>query len=296
MSNMNLCLDLPWWKRIALLHIGLQGCDTVRQLGNPLSQTLQDFDICLVQRMLSHDYSLLRHDYSLSRLRACSRRKTSSAEEEVVCELKKSHLELPTALCRLDNTSLHNMPPKRRAAEPAEASTATQRPSKLAKEHNITAAEESEIKDAFEIFQETRKGEKEKVIPIQDVRRAMKALGIPPTNEENEEFIQILDPDDDGYALYSSFVAICALKFHTRSRTSDSHNKEVDEAFAMFNPKGDGKITLATLRRVANMLKEDVDDELLRRMILEANGGAGVAEGVNREEFEGIMRRAGLWR
>ena len=64
----------------------------------------------------------------------------------------------------------------------------------------------------------------------------------------------------------------------------------------MFNPKGDGKITLATLRRVASVLKEEVDDELLRRMILEANGGAGVAQGVNRHEFEGIMRRAGIWR
>ncbi|KAK0101297.1 hypothetical protein ONS95_006474 [Cadophora gregata] len=188
------------------------------------------------------------------------------------------------------------MPPKRRAAEPAEASTTPQRPSKLAKEHNITAAEESEIKDAFLIFQQTRKGEKEKVIPIQDVRRAMKALGIPPTTKENEEFTRILDPDDDGYALYSSFVAICALKFHSRSRTSDSHNKEVDEAFAMFGVKGDGKITLSTLRKVASMLKEEVDDELLRRMILEANGGAGVAQGVDRDEFEGIMRRAGVWR
>jgi len=195
-----------------------------------------------------------------------------------------------------NNVPSRNMPPKRRAAEPAEASTAVQRPSKLAKEHNITAAEESEIKEAFSIFEETRKGEKEKVIPIEDVRRAMKALGIPPTAEENEEFTQILDPDGDGFALYSSFVAICALKFHSRSRTSDSHTKEVDEAFKMFNPKGDGKITLATLRRVASVLKEEVDDELLRRMILEANGGAGVAQGVDRHEFEGIMRRAGIWR
>lgn len=123
-----------------------------------------------------------------------------------------------------------------------------------------------------------------------------RALGIPPTAQENEEFTQILDPDGDGFALYSSFVAICALKFHSRSRTSDSHAKEVDEAFKMFNPKGDGKITLATLRRVASVLKEEVDDELLRRMILEANGGAGVAQGVDRDEFEAIMRRAGIWR
>jgi len=39
-----------------------------------------------------------------------------------------------------------------------------------------------------------------------------------------------------------------------------------------------------------------VSDDLLRDMILEANGGAGVGKGVERDEFEGIMRRAGVWR
>ncbi|PBP17772.1 calmodulin, partial [Diplocarpon rosae] len=186
---------------------------------------------------------------------------------------------------------------KRRAAESADGPVAKQRPSKLAKEHNITAAEELEIKEAFEIFQESRKGEKEKVIPIGDVRRAMKALGIAPEPDELEEFISILDPDEEGFAVYSSFVAICALKFHNRTRTSDSHAKEVDEAFQLFTGSGgEGKITIATLRRVAQLLREDVDEELMRRMILEANGGAGVAKGVEKDEFESIMRKAGVWR
>lgn len=87
------------------------------------------------------------------------------------------------------------------------------------------------------------------------------------------------------------------MKFHNRTRTSDSHAQEVDEAFALFtNGGGEGKITLATLKRVAKALKEDVDEELMRRMILEANGGAGVAKGVERDEFEGVMRKAGVWR
>lgn len=125
----------------------------------------------------------------------------------------------------------------------------------------------------------------------------IRALDIAPTPEENEEFISILDPDSDGYAVYSSFVAICALKFHSRSRTSDTHSKEVDEAFSLFNSgEQQGKITLATLKRVARILKEDVDEDLMRRMILEANGGAGVERGVVRDEFEEIMRRAGMWR
>jgi Ca2+-binding EF-hand superfamily protein len=47
------------------------------------------------------------------------------------------------------------------------------RQSKLAKENNISAQEESEIKEAFSLFCEPMDGEKEGVIPIGDVRRAM---------------------------------------------------------------------------------------------------------------------------
>lgn len=59
---------------------------------------------------------------------------------------------------------------------------------------------------------------------------------------------------------------------------------------------GEEKITLATLKRVARALKEDVDEDVLRDMILEANGSASVSKGVERGEFEGVLRRAGAWR
>lgn len=209
-------------------------------------------------------------------------------------------------------------------------------------------------------------GEKEGVIPIGDVRRAMmyvythshfslsssfcslvdssqpnwtritnspknnSALGIPPkSNSELREFTSILDPEDEGFATYPSFLAICAIKLSSRDRTSEAHMREVDEAFALFVGRSvqeiarlhddhndnddydygqyeeeevDGKekeepvITLAHLKRVAAVLKENVSEELLRDMILEANGGTGVGKGVRREEFDGVMRRAGVWR
>ncbi|TVY29377.1 Centrin-2, partial [Lachnellula hyalina] len=189
-------------------------------------------------------------------------------------------------------------PPKRRA--PAAASVSAPEPkarqSKLAKEHNITAAEENEIREAFALFSQKKKGEKEGVIPISDVRRAMIALGIPPTPEELEEFISILDDEQEGFAEYPSFVAICALKLHHRDKNSDTHAQEVEEAFALFSRDGEEKITLATLKEVAKMLREDVEEDLLRDMILEANGGKGVGRGVEKGGFEGIMRRAGVWR
>ncbi|CAG8976898.1 hypothetical protein HYALB_00003509 [Hymenoscyphus albidus] len=186
---------------------------------------------------------------------------------------------------------------KRRAPSGPEQGPPKVRQSKLAKEHNITGTEENEIREAFSLFSEKRKGEKEGVIPTGDVRRAMIALGILPEKSELEEFISILDPYRQGFVEYEPFVGICALKIHARTRNSDTHTQEVNEAFALFTKgAGDGKITLATLKRIANDLKEEVGGDLLRDMILEANGGAGVGKGVEKDEFEEVLRRAGVWR
>ncbi|PFH55695.1 hypothetical protein XA68_17813 [Ophiocordyceps unilateralis] len=186
------------------------------------------------------------------------------------------------------------MPPKRKAA----AGAPKARQSKLAKEHNLTAQEESDIKEAWSLFCEAVDGEKHGVLPVDDVKSALIALGIPPSSpSELAEFISILDPSSDGYATFEPFFAICALKFHARSDGDDeTHRAQLDEAFRLFTNGGDGPITLAHLRRVAAILKEDVDEELLKDMILEANGGAGVARGVDVDEFDEVMRSAGVWR
>ncbi|KAK8101762.1 hypothetical protein PG999_012136 [Apiospora kogelbergensis] len=197
------------------------------------------------------------------------------------------------------------MPAKRKPA--AAAAAPKERQSKLAKEHSITAREEAEIKEAFALFSEPMDGEKEGVIPTSDVRRAMVALNLTPTKPELREFLSILDPDDEGHAAYEPFVAICALKLHARDdETDETHAAEVDEAFRLFvggsagaaaaEDEGPPTLTLGHLKRVARTLKQDVDDQLLKDMILEANGGAGVGRGVGRAEFEEVMRRAGVWK
>ncbi|KAH8161739.1 hypothetical protein CIB48_g6504 [Xylaria polymorpha] len=198
------------------------------------------------------------------------------------------------------------MPPKRKAATAGSAKDAApkERQSKLAKEHNISAREEREIKEAFALFAEPMDGEKEGVIPTKDVKRAMVALGLPPSKPELKEFLSIMDPDDDGHATYEPFLAICALKLHGRAGDGPDA-AEVDEAFRLFAGAGSSSsstaadadvLTLAHLKRIAMTLKQDVDEALLRDMILEANGGAGIGRGVTRAEFEEVMRRAGAWK
>ncbi|CAH0053353.1 unnamed protein product [Clonostachys solani] len=212
-------------------------------------------------------------------------------------EMKNNFNKSRKRMCAPQGVSQNKMPPKRKTGAAASAPKAPPR-SKLAKEHNISAQEEGEIKEAFSLFAEPMDGEKNGVIPIDDFKSALIALGIPASSPaELKEFVSILDPESDGFATYEPFLAICALKFHSREdNTAEAHRHELEEAFRLFTNGQGGPITLAHLRRVAAVLKEDVDEEVLKDMILEANGGAGVARGVELAEFDGVMKNAGVWR
>jgi len=79
---------------------------------------------------------------------------------------------------------------------------------------------------------------------------------------------------------------------------AESNAEEVSAAYKLFTHGGAGPITVAHLRRVAKELREDVPDDVLKDMILEANGGVkGKGRdigGVSLEDFESVMKRAGL--
>ncbi|KAK4992265.1 hypothetical protein LTR66_001243 [Elasticomyces elasticus] len=190
------------------------------------------------------------------------------------------------------------MPPKRRApAIEPKTKPAKKRVSKLAKENDITAEEEAEILEAFSLFAVQHgdyDDEKEGVIPTEDVRRCLIALNTPPTSSaELKSIISTIDPTDAGHVTYPHFLAVAALKLHAKSSDPDAIHSEVQAAFNLFT-KGEGEvITLAHLRRVAKELRQDVSDSVLKDMLREATGG-GVA-GVGMEDFEGVMRRAGIF-
>ncbi|CAD6568197.1 MAG: hypothetical protein ASARMPRED_001455 [Alectoria sarmentosa] len=185
------------------------------------------------------------------------------------------------------------MPPKRRAAAPATAPKEKQpRQSALAKENNISAATESEIKEAFSLFANS-----DKELPSRSLRQALTALGVPTSSpSELQNLLDAADPEDTGAISYAHFVAVAALKLSNKSE--ESQQREVEDAFRLFTSMGgeDGKITMACLKRVARELKEDVGEQTMKDMLLEANGGSGVGRGVGLKDFEGVMRRAGVFR
>ncbi|KAI9683857.1 MAG: hypothetical protein M1829_004191 [Trizodia sp. TS-e1964] len=187
------------------------------------------------------------------------------------------------------------MPTRRRAAPPPPPPPEKRpRASKLAKEHNLSAAEELEIHEAFALFAAPHPdwpSEKAGVIPASDVRRALIALNIAPrTPAEAGEILAAVDPTGDGVVPFAPFVAVCALKL--RARPAAVVADEVDDAYALFTRGTPGPITLQHLRRVANELRENVSDQVLLDMLAEAGGGK---RGVGKAAFESVMRRAGVF-
>jgi len=119
-----------------------------------------------------------------------------------------------------------------------------------------------------------------------------------------QELIDTVDPDEEGVCRYEEFVAVAALKWHARGE--ESRGEEVEEAFRLFlgrrgkgraGEEGEMRITMHDLKRIARELKleDEVGESGLRDMLNEANGGEGAGRGVGRGQFEGVMRRAGVF-
>lgn len=119
------------------------------------------------------------------------------------------------------------------------------------------------------------------------------------------ELLDAVDPEPSGVISYEDFVAVAALQL--QARDDDEVGEEVESAFRLFleagEEKGEGvkgreKITVNGLRRVAKALGENIKEDVLRDMVMEANGTGpeGIGKGVGRQEFEEVMRRAGMLR
>ncbi|KAI6907388.1 hypothetical protein KC318_g8970 [Hortaea werneckii] len=209
---------------------------------------------------------------------------------------------VPDPSASTSTTTSHTVPvastmtptaPKRKqpAATPA-PKAAPKRRSKLAKENDLTAEEEAEIQEAYNLF--AHESDEGLILDHADVRRCLIALNAPPTDQaEMKEILDTIDPDDAGYVDYEHFVAVAALKLHSRHEDPGAQDEEVMKAFSLFTKGEERDITLHDLRRVVKELREDVPDNVLKDMVREATGGGLGAIGTG--DFESVMRRAGVF-
>lgn len=197
--------------------------------------------------------------------------------------------------------------PPRRQAKPAAAPAP--RRSKLAKENNVSVETEAEIRSAWEAFRHLHvpnyEKEKEGVMRTEDLKKAFVAQNLKLSQSDMKDALEILDAESDGIVTFEHFFEVSALHQNQREEDGDGdseddegavHEAEVVQAMRLFTNGQNRPITLNDLRQVARTLKEDVDESILRAMILEANGNKGVSAGVNKEDFADLGARAGAFR
>ena len=184
--------------------------------------------------------------------------------------------------------------------------------SKLARQHNISVEKEAEIRSAWQAFRTLNvpgyEQDKEGIMRTEDVRKAFAAQGLKLKPSDLSEALEILDPESEGIVTFEQFFEVSAIYQDQRSESDDEDGSDVaeeadhaqqvqiDEAFKLFTKGVDRPITMQDLREVAKTLKEDVDDSVLKAMILEANGNKGVGSGVSRDDFADVAARAGALR
>lgn len=145
----------------------------------------------------------------------------------------------------------------------------------------LSPAELLEIREAFALFDMDGSG----TISISELKTAMGSLGFSTKNHMVHEMINRLDKDKSGDIDFAEFTELML------SSTEKKDSKEdILHVFHLFDQDGQGKITLQSLRRVADELGETVSDDELRKMIGAADTNEDGA--ISKEEFLAIFLRA----
>eukprot|EP00835_Amoeboradix_gromovi_P003972 NODE_285_length_11794_cov_0.197178.p7 type:complete len:156 gc:universal NODE_285_length_11794_cov_0.197178:10887-11354(+) len=145
------------------------------------------------------------------------------------------------------------------------------------KKREITDEQQAELKDVFELFDL----DKDNLLSAAECRFALRSLGF---EMKTHQLLQILKENNykEQKISYEQYFTITKKLVVDRDPLD-----EIRRAFQLFDEEGKGKISLKNLRKVANELGENVDDDELQAMIDEFdtdNDGE-----INEQEFIQLM-------
>ena len=144
--------------------------------------------------------------------------------------------------------------------------------------NNLTEEQIAEFKEAFQIFDKDGDGS----ITTKELGTVMRSLGQNPSDEEVRQMIEEVDEDKSETIDFKEFIGLMARKM----KETDAED-ELLEAFKVFDRDGNGKISAHELRYVMLSSGEDLTEQDIQEMVMEADiDGDGF---IDYQEFVKIM-------
>ncbi|XP_046683233.1 calmodulin-like isoform X1 [Homalodisca vitripennis] len=159
--------------------------------------------------------------------------------------------------------------PKERpiSVDPIERPLPAPRPAVVPNKPQISKTQMNEFREAFRLFDKDGDGS----ITQEELGRVMRSLGQFAREEELQQMLHEVDIDGDGYFSFEEFVEIVSNMGATAERTADQEEKELRDAFRVFDKHNRGYISASDLRAVLQCLGEDLSEEEIEDMIKEVD-------------------------
>ena len=140
----------------------------------------------------------------------------------------------------------------------------------------------AELREAFNLFDTERRG----AIDARELKAAMRALGFETKKEEVRRLLASIGRDPSSSVGFEDFCELLAPRMSEKGSRED-----VMKIFKLFDEDNRGVITFKALKRVAQELGENINDEELQEMLDEADRDGDGA--LCFDDFYRVMRRRG---
>mmetsp|Transcript_19811 Transcript_19811/g.42679 ORF Transcript_19811/g.42679 Transcript_19811/m.42679 type:complete len:148 (+) Transcript_19811:130-573(+) len=131
---------------------------------------------------------------------------------------------------------------------------------------NLTEEEIADLKEAFSMFDIDGDG----TVTLTELKEVMRSLGQNPTDAELVEMINSVDDNGDNEIDFEEFLVL--MKSRIGERDPD---KELRDAFKVFDTDGSGSISRDELKRLMTQLGQNLSEAELDAMMDEVDTDGG---------------------
>jgi len=151
----------------------------------------------------------------------------------------------------------------------------------------LTDKQKEEFRAAFDIFVEDSE---DGTISTKELGKVLRMLGQNPSEEELQEMVDEVDEDGSGTIDFEEFTEMMAkqLAAEALEQIPERPEKELAEAFRIFDKNNDGYLDFNELKEVIETFDEKFEDWEIRKFINEADKNDD--EQMDYEEWIDIMK------